>query len=159
MIPTLKDKTNKAYGNIQKIEDTLNGRPFGKHRFKAAILMRKSMLVGSLLNNAKTMINITKSDLDKLEKPDIVFQKKLFDTTIKPAKAFCYLELGIKPLRYEIMEKRLSFLKYILEQKPETMMKQVYDQQRVKHKKGDFVDQVEKDKIELEMKLEDKEIN
>ena len=57
------------------------------------------------------------------------------------------------------MEKRLSFLKYILEQKPETMMKQVYDQQRVKHKKGDFVDLVEKDKIELEMKLEDKEIN
>jgi len=57
-----------------------------------------------------------------------------------------------------MMEKRLSFLKYIIEQKPETMMKQVYDEQKVKCRKGDFVDQVEKDKIELDIKLEDKEI-
>ena len=57
-----------------------------------------------------------------------------------------------------MMEKLLSFLKYILEQKPETIMKQVYDEQKVKCRKGDFVDQVEKDKIELDIKLEDKEI-
>ena len=57
-----------------------------------------------------------------------------------------------------MMEKRLSFLKYILEQEPETIMKQVYNEQKVKHRKGDFVDQIEKDKAELNIKLEDKEI-
>ena len=57
----IKDKTNKAYGNIKKIEDTIRERPFGKHRYKAAMLMRNSMLVGSLLNNSETMVNITKT--------------------------------------------------------------------------------------------------
>ena len=46
-----------------------------------------------------------------------------------------------------MMEKLLSFVKYILEQKPETMMKQVYDEQKVKYRKRDFVDQVKKTKL------------
>ena len=62
------------------------------------------------------------------------------------------------PLRYVIMEKRLNFLKYILEQTPGTMIKEVYEEQKSQYKKGDFVDLVDKDKDELKIKLKDSEI-
>ena len=38
--------------------------------------MRNSMLVSSLLNNSETMVNITKTDIEKLEKPDVVIENK-----------------------------------------------------------------------------------
>ena len=63
----IQDKTNKAFGNIRKIEDTLNERTFGIHTFKAAMLLRGWVLVGSLLNNIEAMVNVTKSDIEKLD--------------------------------------------------------------------------------------------
>ena len=80
------------------------------------------------------------------------------NTNGKPSKAFSYLELGMTPVRYLIMEKRLNFLKYILNQNPESMVKQVYDEQKIHSKKGDFVYQVIKDKYDLKILLEDDEI-
>ena len=55
----IKDKTNKAVGNVNKIVTTLNERPFGKFTFKAATIMRDGVLISSFLNNAETWINLT----------------------------------------------------------------------------------------------------
>ena len=66
----IQGKTNKALGNIRKIEDTLNERPFGIHTYKAAMLLRGGVIVGSLLNNIEARVNVTKSDFKKLEKTD-----------------------------------------------------------------------------------------
>ena len=35
----IKDKTDKAVGNVTKIITSLTERPYGKHTFKAALLM------------------------------------------------------------------------------------------------------------------------
>ena len=40
--------------------------------------MRDGILIGSLMNNAETWINVTKKDIEKLEKPDNILQEKLF---------------------------------------------------------------------------------
>ena len=56
----IKDKTNKALGNKNKILSGLNERPYGKYTFQAEKLMRSGMLIGSLLNNSETWINILK---------------------------------------------------------------------------------------------------
>ena len=126
----IKSKTNKAHGNIKKIEDTINERPYGIHTFKAAMLLRKGILLGSLLSNIETMVNLTKEDLNKLEKPDLVLQEKLLPSGGNASKAFRYLELGITPVKYVIIEKRLQFLKYILDENIDTMLRQVYEVQK-----------------------------
>ena len=155
----IKDRTNRAYGSANKIKDSINERPFGKHIFKAALLMRNSMLMGSLMNNVETLVNVTKKDEKQLEKPDLVLQENLLPTKGKVSKAFRYLELGIIPVRYIIMQKRLLFLKYLLGQNTETMLKQVYIELKKESRKGDFVDQVKRDLNEAEIKMEDSEIN
>ena len=57
---------------MNKITNSLHERPYGVHTYKAAKLMRESMLIGSITTNSETWINLTKKDLDNLEKPDIM---------------------------------------------------------------------------------------
>ena len=73
-------------------------------------------MLGSLLSNVETMVNVTKADIEKIEKPDLILQEKLLPSKGTVLKAFRYLELGIIPVKYVIIEKRLLFLKYILDQ-------------------------------------------
>ena len=71
--------------------------------------MREAILVGSMLSNSESWINVTQQDLDKLQKPDTILQNKFLAYSGNPSKAFMFLELGIMPLRYVIMTKRLNF--------------------------------------------------
>ena len=61
--------------------------------------MRNAMLLGSLTNNAETMINVSKKDVENLEKPDTCFLQKVLPTKAKTSKVFRYLELGLIPVR------------------------------------------------------------
>ena len=46
----IKDKTDKAVGNVSRITNTLIKRPDGEHSFKSAILMIQAMLLGPWFN-------------------------------------------------------------------------------------------------------------
>ena len=68
----IKNRTDKAHGNVNRIITSLKERYYGKHNFKAAMLMRQGMLVGGMLTNSECWINLTKKNIENLEKPDIV---------------------------------------------------------------------------------------
>ena len=118
----IKERTNRGHGTINKIVTTLNERSYGRHQFKAAMLMRGSMLVGGMLNNAECWINITQKDLENLETPE----KKILSTKGSPSKCFIQLELGIIPIRFILKQKRLNFLHYILNEDKNSMISQVF---------------------------------
>jgi len=151
----IKSKTNKALGNVKQIISGLNERPYGKYTFQAGKLMRGGILISSLLNNSETWINLTKSDIEKIEKPDKIFHDKLLG---KGSKVFKHLELGTLPLKFVILKKRLKFLKYILDEQEDTMIRQVFDTLKTESKKGDFVDLVTKDMKEINLKVTYEEI-
>ena len=135
-IINIKTRTNKAQGNVNKMVNTLDERPYGRHRFKAAKLMRDAILLSGLLTNSESWINVSKKDLDDLEKPDFTLQKKILSATGNPSKCFTKLELGILPVRYVFMKKRLNFLHYILNESMDSIMKQVYDTLKEDSRKG-----------------------
>ena len=152
----IKDKTNKAQGNVNKIVTSLKERPYGKFTFRAAQLMRNGMLIGAMLNNSETWVNVNKSDTDKLDKPDKHLSEKLFET--KCAKAFTYLEMGILPVKFVIMAKRLKFLKHILEESMDSLIRQVYETQKMESRKGDFVYLTKEDLKVVELEIKETEI-
>ena len=121
--------------------------------------MREAMLAGSMLSNSESWINLTQQDLDKLQKPDTILQHKLLSNSENPSKAFMFLELGILPLKYVIMTKRLNFLKYILNENITSMIRKVYEALKQESRKGDFVYLVQKDLMEIDLKLLDEEIH
>ena len=121
----VKVRTDKAFGNVDRIKNALSERPYGKHSFKAALLMRQAMLLGGMLSNAEAWTHLTEVNLAKLQMPDTFLLKALLSSSGNPSKVFMCLELGVIPVRYVIMEKRLNFLHYILSENISSILRQV----------------------------------
>jgi hypothetical protein len=68
------------------------------------------------------------------------------------------LELGIIPVRYVIMKKRLNFLHYILKETITSTVRQVYDTLKHDSRKGDFYFLIQKDLRECDIKMTEEEI-
>ena len=157
-VKNIKNRTDKSNGNINKIISTLQERPLGKHTFKAFTLLREGLLLGGLLSNSESWINITKKDIDQLEKPDTILQRKALSAMGNPSKVFIMLELGIIPIRYILMKKRMLFLHYILKENKESMIHKVFKALNEDSRKGDFIDLTNKDKLDLNIDLTNIEI-
>ena len=154
----IKEKTNRGVGIVNKIITTLYERPYGKYTYKAAALMREGLLLASILNNSESWINITKQDIEKLGKPDKMLIKNILVTQGNPSTVFMYLELGFLPVKYVIMKKRLNFLRYILNEDMETMLRKVYEVIKTDSRKGDFVDLVQQDLNDVGLEISENDI-
>ena len=154
----IKEKTDRAIGNVNNIVSSLHERPYGKHTFIAASIMRDAMLLGAMLCNAESWINITEADLTRLQKPDTMLQKELLSASGSPSKAFMSLELGFIPVKYVIMYKRMTFLHYILSESTESMIRKVYTALKSDSRRGDFYHLVVKDMKELEIIFDENKI-
>ena len=153
-VKKIKARTNKTFRNFKKIISTLKERPLGKHTFKALKLMREGLLLGGLLTNSESWINLTKKDIENLEKPDTILQRQALSARGNPSKAFTMLELGIIPIKFILMKKRLLFLHYILRENKDSMLYKVFIALNEDSRKGDFVDMVKKDKTDLKLTLQ-----
>ena len=67
-------------------------------------------------DNTSLNVHLTKNYLDNLEKPDTMVQRSILTEYGNPSKVFMCLELGVIPVRFVVIEKRLKFLKYILDE-------------------------------------------
>ena len=79
--------------------------------------------------------------------------RKVLGCPSKTPKHLMYLELGWLPLRFIIKSRRLNFLKYILNQTETSLVKQVFNEQKLNPKRGDWVKDVEKDLKKLKICL------
>ena len=68
------------------------------------------------------------------------------------------LEFGLIPVRYVIMQKRMLFLYYILQESTNTMIRQVFDTLREDSRNGDFIYLSNLDRKELKIQLTNVEI-
>ena len=154
----IKERTNRAIGTVNKIVTSLRERPYGKHEFKAYKIMREGLLIGGMLTNIESWINITKVNIEKLEQPDTSLLKKVLSSEGNPCKSFMMLELGVIPVRYVVMQKRMQFLHYLLQESTESMLRKVFDALKDDSRKGDFVNLSNQDRKELNINYTDIEI-
>ena len=70
---------------------------------------------------------------------------------------FKYLELGIYPLRFELMKRSVLFLRYILQQETESMIFQVFKAMQDNPMNNDFLTTCTKylDKLEIKLSLQE----
>ena len=90
------------------------------------MLLRSSLLLSSLLLNSEAWVNYSEKDVRILEKCDEILLTKILDCDSSSSDTLKYLELGIVPVRFEIMQKKIAFLQYILKQNKESMIFQVF---------------------------------
>ena len=123
--------------------------------FRAYKLMREGVLLGGLLTNAESWLNLTQKNVEELEKPDLILQRKVLSTKGNPSKVFMMLELGIVPIRFVLMKKRMQFLHYLLNEDQESMIRRVFETLKADSQKGDFIFQTNSDKIALNIDFSD----
>ena len=117
------------------------------------------MLLGTMLTNADSWINVTQKDIEALEKPDTFLQRSIFTQSGSPCEVFMNLELGILPIKYVIIEKKTEiFFRFILNENKSSMIRKVYDELKKDSRKGDFIDLVIQDMEDIGINHSEEEI-
>ena len=116
------------------------------------------MLVGTLLTCSEAWYNVTEIDLGTLEQSD----KALWCNILEVARTVPYdlvcLELGLVPIRYIIMRRRLIYLQHILKQKETSLVKQFLKTQFIAPKKKDWAKTVIENLQHLQLEYSIEEI-
>ena len=135
----IQDRKNKAYGVINQIVQILESTYFGKYHFEVAMVLRESLFLSSLLLNSEAWVNYTDKDVRILEQCDEALLARILECDGNSSNTFKYLELGVVPIRFEIMKRKLLFLQYILKQNKESMMYRIFKAIEENPVKNDFV--------------------
>ena len=105
-------RVKKGYGIINQIFSILEEVFFGKYYFKVAKIFRESLFINSILLNSEAWYNLSKKNIDDLEKVDNILLRKTLEVGQSVSTAFLHLELGTVPLRFIIKMRRILFLQY-----------------------------------------------
>ena len=116
-------------------------------------MFRTSLLFSSILLNSESWYNITESDLQQLESVDHILHRKLLESPRSTPINIMHLELGTLPIRFEIKKRRVLFLQYILKQNKDDLIYKFFKAQLRDPSKGDWVIQVKKDLIEINLDM------
>ena len=85
------------------------------------------------------------NEVKLLEEVDEFLIRSVFKAHSKTCIEFLYLETGTKPIRFIIASRRLNYLHNILKKPDHELIKRIYNAQKVKTSKGDWIELVKKD--------------
>ena len=98
------------------------------------------------------------NEVRQLERIEEQFMRKILNTTKSCPIVALYLTLGQIPARFEIQKMKLLYLKYILSEDEESLIRKFFFLQLEKPTKGDWASSCLKDLRELEISLSLKKI-
>ena len=144
---------------MTNICQTLSDLCLGPYYYEAAIILRSSLLLSTVLSNSEAWVNLTKKNIEDLEAIDETFLRNIFcGAHAKTPLETLYLETGCVPIRFILKSRRLNFLHYILSDKEDSLLSNVFRAQCGNPVKGDWVHTIKKDLEELEINLSFEEI-
>ena len=115
------------------------------------------MLRSSILYACETYYNLKETELRQIERIEEGFLRQLFSTTRGCPISQLYLEAGHTPARFEIFKMRILFLRYILNEDPDSLIHKFYKLQLENPTHGDWASSCMEDLkyLEIEMTLEE----
>ena len=127
---------------------------FGPFYFEVALILRGSNLLNGILTNSEAWYGLFKQEVEHLERVDEMLLRKILEVDVSCPKEMLYLELGVTPIRFVIMTRRLMFLHNILNQDKRSLIYKCFEAQMTTPCRNDWIITVEKDFEELEIMVE-----
>ena len=112
----------KSIGTIQQILSKLQSVNFGKYYFEVGLIFLNIILRSSISYASETYYNLKESEIRQLERIEEGYMRNLLKMPRGCPIIQLYCALGQIPLRFEIMKLRLFFLKYIMNQDPNSLI-------------------------------------
>jgi len=144
---------NKSIGLIRKICSKLESLNLRNYFFECSLILMNVILRGTILYAADMFYNLKENELRNIERIEENFMRKILKTTKGCPITSLYLVFGQTPARFEILKMRLLFLKYILEQAPESLISKMLKLQLEKPTRGDWASSCLKDIENINLKL------
>ena len=142
-------RRDKGFGCVSEILSILNEIPLGKYRIHIALILRQAMLINGMLGSIEAWSDIKEADLKLLEDVDEFLLRSVFKAHRKTPIEFLHLETGTIPIRFIVASRRLNYLHTILSREKSELTQRVYQAQKSKPSKGDWINLVRKDCDEL----------
>ena len=127
----------------------------GNQLYAIAKLVHMSIFVNGTLVNTETWPHFTTERVEAFERIEQNFFRKILKAHSKTPIEAIYLELGVLPLRFHIMKKRILYLHDIMNREDGELTKQVVTQQKISCYEGDFYPQVCQDMVSLSISEQD----
>ena len=154
----INDRYNKGISYVNQILSILKEISFGYYYYEQALQFRNAKLINGMLCSVEALYGLTSSHIEKLERCDRYFMRKIFNAPrTTPTESF-YLETGALPIRFIIMARRLLFYWSILNKPESELVKQVFNTQKLKPVKNDWCLTVVEDLQQLDIYNSENEI-
>ena len=152
---TIDSRKIKGNGIVAEISSISEEIPFGRHKAEVAMKLREAMILYGILFNAEAWHGVTLKQIKSLETIDEYLLRNLLKAHRKTPKEFLYLETGALPIRWVVAQRRILFMKHIMERHDNELLKKVFLAQKLNPSQGDFVNIVEKDLKDLNLTHEE----
>ena len=140
-----KKRTDKARGYSATCLAMSTEMSLGIQLFSIAKLLHRSIFVNGTLVNMETWPHCTEQRMYDMEKVEQNFMRKLLKAHSKTPIETLYLELGILPLRFYLMERRVLYFHEVMNRPDDELTKQIVVLQKQNNVRGDFYPQVQED--------------
>ena len=148
----------KAQGIFKQLKNILEEMSFGKYLFEVAVVLRNSLFVNGILTNLEASYGLSNSEIEELEKVDEQLLRLILECPCTTPREMLYLELGVTPIRYIIMSRRMMFYHYILNEDSKSLIHRFYLVQSRKPVKNDWSLTVKENLKTLKIVLEEEQI-
>ena len=122
-LANIRQLEKKSIGVIRKIFNKLGSMNLQQYYFEGAVILMNTMLRGSILYACEMYHNLKESEIRRIERIEEVFMRKILQTSRGCPIIQLYLEIGQAPARFEIQKMRILYLKYILDQEDDSILK------------------------------------
>lgn len=141
----IEARQNKGKGIVSQVMTILEDICFGNFQFEVAVILRNSLLINGILTNAEAWYDIKKNELETLEKVDESLLRQVLEAPSSTPKEMLYLEMGLLPIRFIIMSRRLNFLHCILNENKDSLIYRFFKAQADNPVKNDWSETIKQD--------------
>ena len=134
----IDERCNKAIGLRTRLQSITSDISLGSFHFEICLIMRQAVYINSILVNCKSWHYLSKYQIAKLEASDASFLQICFNSCSKVVQDAFYIKMGIIKMRHIIAQRHISFLHNILKRDTQSILRRVYELQRIKAKKFDW---------------------
>ena len=111
-------------------------------------MLRDAILVSKLVASSEIWYNISKQDYKKLENVDEMFLRRMFNVQSSAPKESLFIETGKLTVKHIIKMRRVMYWWHLVNLDKNEVLHKFYIGQKLNRSKEDWVEQLEKDKVD-----------
>jgi hypothetical protein len=150
---TIQDRKQKGYGILSEIKAILSDIPLGVKRCEIGLTLRQAWFLNGTLFNSEVWYSCNNNNLKDIEVLDHKILRTILGAHSGVPVEMLYLETGALPIPYVITIRRLSYLQTILKRNDCEIVKKIYNAQKNRPCKGDWINIIDNDFEALKLNI------